>query len=301
MDTEKCTALLAAIETGSLSVAGEHLGYSPSGMSRMIASMERETGIMLLKRDSSGVTATEQCKRLLPVIRRLASDGETYRQLSADLLGKKIGTLAVGTAYPLFYPWLANALSSYCLPYPDIQIRIQDGCSSDLCRKLSDHQLDLCIVSQRPGDMAWIPLFRDPLVAWVPKNGSYASEEEFSLEKLSTEPYIHVDQGKDTDNLRMFSRTGMNPNICYIASDSYAAYAMVEAGLGISINNAITASQWNGNVAILPLKPYQEVEIGIAAAPDVRQSPVAEDFFRYLKEKLKNAGESYTYKTFQHF
>ncbi len=292
MDTEKCTALLAAIEFGSLSIAGEHLGYSPSGMSRMIASMERETGFLLLKRDSSGVTATEQCERILPVIRRLAADGETYQQLSAELIGKKIGTLVVGTAYPIFYPWLTDAFSSYRLLYPDIQLRIQDGCSSELCRKLTDHQMDLCIVSWRPGDMAWVPLFRDPLVAWVSKKGPYASKDEFPLEKLSIEPYIHVDQGKDTDNLRMYSLTGVKPNICYTASDSYAAYTMVEAGLGVSVNNAITSKQWNGEVAILPLKPYQDVEIGIAAMPDGRRSPVAEDFFQYLKEKTKNAGKS---------
>lgn len=301
MDTEKCTALLAALETGSLSTAGEQLGYSPSGMSRMISSMERETGFLLLKRDPSGVSATEQCEKLLPVIRRLAADGETYRQLSAKLLGKKIGTLVVGTAYPFFYPWLADALSSYRLLYPDIQIRIQEGSSSELCKKLADRQMDICIVSQRPGDMAWIPLFRDPLVAWVSKKGPYASEKEFPLEKLSIEPYIHVDQGKDTDNLRMFSLTGITPNICYTASDSYAAYTMVEAGLGVSVNNAITSSQWNGDVAILPLKPYQDVEIGIAAMTDGRRSPVAEDFLEYLKEKIKNAGTSYASKTLQHF
>ena len=301
MDSEKCTALLAALETGSLSTARDRLGYSPSGMSRMITSMERETGFLLLKRDPSGVSATEQCEKMLPVIRRLAADGETYRQLSAELLGKKIGTLIVGTAYPFFYPWLADALSSYRLLYPDIQIRIQEGSSSGLCKKLLEHQLDICIVSQRPGEMAWIPLFRDPLVAWVSKKSHYAAENKFPLEKLSTEPYIHVDQGKDTDNMRMFSRTGTIPNVCYTASDSYAAYTMVEAGLGVSVNNAITSNQWNGDVVILPLKPYQEVEIGIAAMPDGRRSPVAEDFLKYFKEKVKNAGKSYASKTSQHF
>jgi len=43
MDTEKAVALLRALELGSLSAAAEQLGYTPSGVSRMMASLERET------------------------------------------------------------------------------------------------------------------------------------------------------------------------------------------------------------------------------------------------------------------
>lgn len=39
MDTEKCAALLCALETGSLSAAAQRLGYTVSGMSRMVLSM----------------------------------------------------------------------------------------------------------------------------------------------------------------------------------------------------------------------------------------------------------------------
>ena len=36
MDTEKCRALLAVLEAGSLSAAAEKLDYTPSGLSRMM-------------------------------------------------------------------------------------------------------------------------------------------------------------------------------------------------------------------------------------------------------------------------
>ena len=39
MDTEKCRALLCTIETGRLSAAAEQLGYTPSGVSRMMAAL----------------------------------------------------------------------------------------------------------------------------------------------------------------------------------------------------------------------------------------------------------------------
>ena len=38
MDTEKCAALLKVLELGSLSAAAQALGYTPSGVSRMMVS-----------------------------------------------------------------------------------------------------------------------------------------------------------------------------------------------------------------------------------------------------------------------
>ena len=46
--------------------------------------------------------------------------------------------------------------------------------------------------------------------------------------------------------------------------DIYATYSMVEAGLGISMNNQVNSHLWNGTVKHLPLKPEQIVEIGLA-------------------------------------
>ena len=50
MELERYRALLTAIEKGSLSAAGEAMGYTPSGISRMMAALETEHGFPLLVR-----------------------------------------------------------------------------------------------------------------------------------------------------------------------------------------------------------------------------------------------------------
>ena len=57
MDTEKCRALIAALELGSLTAAAESLGYTPSGISRMMAALEDEMGFPLLIRSPLPKTA----------------------------------------------------------------------------------------------------------------------------------------------------------------------------------------------------------------------------------------------------
>ena len=44
MDSEKCSVLLCVLEEGSLTAAAEKLDYTPSGISRMIAAMEKKRG-----------------------------------------------------------------------------------------------------------------------------------------------------------------------------------------------------------------------------------------------------------------
>lgn len=62
MDTEKCKTLLCILESGSISCAAEKLGYTPSGVSRMIASMEQDAGFPLLIRSRRGIVPTAECK-----------------------------------------------------------------------------------------------------------------------------------------------------------------------------------------------------------------------------------------------
>ena len=87
MDTEKCAALLCALETGSLSAAAQRLGYTVSGMSRMVLSMEAELGFRLLRRSRTGVMPTRECELLLPCLRSMAGMDENLRQLSAGIRG----------------------------------------------------------------------------------------------------------------------------------------------------------------------------------------------------------------------
>ena len=64
---------------------------------------------------------------------------------------------------------------------------------------------------------------------------------------FAEEPYIETYPDKDIDNARVFARCGVTPNLKFSTMDSLATYSMVEAGLGLSMNNAI-----NGRVVRQP-------------------------------------------------
>lgn len=284
MELDRYHALLCVIETGSFSAAAEKLGYTPSGISRMMAALEEENGFQLLLRQRDGVRPTKDCERMLPQIRELLFRGEVCRQLSAKIQGLHVGTVTVGTAYSAYYIWLARIVSEFHLKYPGIQVQLRNGYSSELIRLVEQHQMDLCIVSRREGEHVWLPLCRDELMAWVPAKHPLATLSAFPISAFAMEPYIDAYPEVETDNSRVFAKYHIYPNTQFSTTDSFATYSMVAAGLGISMNNAINRVSGDGRVKVLPLDPPQMVEIGIVASPD--RTMAAQSFLEFMKTDL---------------
>ena len=58
MDTKKLEALAAAVEYGSFTRAAENLGYTQSGLTHMMNSLEKDIGFPVLLRGRQGVRLT---------------------------------------------------------------------------------------------------------------------------------------------------------------------------------------------------------------------------------------------------
>ena len=93
----------------------------------------------------------------------------------------------------------------------------------------------------------------------------------------------------ETDNSLFLEKNHLRPNICAATSDIYAAYAMVEAGLGVVLINTLLSKRWNGEVAALPLDRSSDFEIGIASKTEEESSPAAKEFLNFILPELKNA------------
>lgn len=139
MDTEKCRVLLTVLHERSLSAAAEALGYTPSGISRLVDSLERETGFPLLHRGRGGVSATRACQELLPLMRRMAELDEQYQQLAHRIQGLDVGRVVAGTNYAAFYPWLSEVIAGFHHAYPGIRVELREGSSTQL-GELVDHR-----------------------------------------------------------------------------------------------------------------------------------------------------------------
>ena len=69
MDTKKYEVFEKTVEMASLTRAAEELGLTQSGVSHIIAALEEEFGLPLLRRTRVGARLTPEGERLMPCIR----------------------------------------------------------------------------------------------------------------------------------------------------------------------------------------------------------------------------------------
>lgn len=288
MDTAKCAALLLAVELGSLSAAAERLGYTVSGMSRMILSLEDELGFRLLNRSRAGVEPTRECALLLGAMRELTRWGESCRQLAAQVRGLETGRVRVGMSYPAYYPVLTEAVTGFSREHPGVEIELVEGTSSVLSGMLERHEADFCIMSRRSGAHAWTPLTSDSLAVWLPANHPLANRESYPAAELANEAYIDISPGGETDNSRFLAERGISVRRRASTSDIYGALSLVGAGLGVALVNTLLAKDvgGSGRTVLLPIDPPYTVEIGAAYQPRGEQSPAAGRFTDYALSRL---------------
>lgn len=132
MDSIKCEAYLLAIEQGSLTAAGQILGYTQPGITRMIHALEDECGFILLSRTVKGVAATENGKRLLPYFREIVRAQKNALEASQEIQGLHSGVLSIGSYYSVSAMLLPHILYKFSKVYPGIRIKLREGSNRDM-------------------------------------------------------------------------------------------------------------------------------------------------------------------------
>jgi len=74
MSIQKYKAFVKTIELESFTKASEILGYSQSGISKMIGELEKEWNVILFERSKSGLKLTSDGYKLLPYAKRVCEE-----------------------------------------------------------------------------------------------------------------------------------------------------------------------------------------------------------------------------------
>ena len=290
MESKKLEALLMAADLGSFTRAAEVLGYTQSGLTHMMNSLEREVGFPLLLRGRHGVRLTEEGEKLAPRIRtflRAAAElDETVSQLSAS----RGGTIHAAAYASLAMHWLPSVIQSFRRENPnvDVDIRMADHVDAPY-RLLSEGKMDVIFVSrQEPGPYDWIHLKNDVMYAVLPRDYPAEGRASFPLHEFEGKDFLMPAQGFDKDILRIFNREGVRANILPTVVDDAAVVSMVEHGLGISMMTELTLKGRTDRVLILPVEPAASRELGIA----VRSlSDAPEPLSRFIECTRRVVGE----------
>ena len=284
MNIRKYEAYVRAVELGSLSKAAEELGYTQSGISHMMQSLEEEVGFPLMVRTSSGIQANSEGQQLLPVIRQLLSAGETLEQYIARIKGADTGRIRIA-AYPsVATNWLPEIIRDFQKDYPHVEIQITEGGSDTIEEVMANHKAELCLYAGGEGKgFAWMPLRRDHLRALVPPDHPLSRGKSVPLEAFLKEEFIMPMPGYDGEVRFILDKLPHWPHILFSACSDYAIINMVAQGLGVSILPDLQLEHYTHCAVALPMDPPQERMLGLGVPQMKTASPVTQNFIQYVK------------------
>lgn len=289
METSKIRALIAAINNGSLMGASEELGYTSSGLTHMMNSLERELQVSLLNRSPAGVTPTEECIRLLPIFERFVADEERLLAELDLMRQQKKKKLRIGLFSSVSRILVPRIIKEYSNQHPDTVFQLSVGGKDDMFEWLSSDKVDVAICSEVFGPkFTFEPIINDQYFAVLPKNHPKANNETINVEDLEDETFIISSFGTDFDFESELNMRGIRVKTLSMPVDDPAILSMVSCDLGVSILSSLMMEGYDANVAVIPISPREERRLGVALYNTPKPDKYLRDFIALAKELFKD-------------
>jgi len=280
----KYMAFVKTVEYGSFSKAAEMLHYSQSGVSRMIADLEKEWRVSLLERSRSGVRLTSDGLELLPGARSLCDE---YRKLQTqvdELNGLQSGLIRIGTFSSVATHWLPKIIREFQKNYPNIDYELLLGDYTEIEAWIAEGRVDCGFLRlpTRP-EFETIFLEQDKLLAVLPEDHPLAALDRVPLTALCGEPFMLLEKGARAEISELFERAGLTPRVRFTTWDDYAVMSMVESGLGVSILPQLILRRIPYRIAVRELDVPACRNIGLALRDKKAASVAVKRFLEYLR------------------
>lgn len=139
-----------------------------------------------------------------------------------------------------------------------------------------------------PEGFGFFPIAEDPVMAVLPENHPLCKLEKVPAELLTKEPFISPCEGADEEVERVIREEGLaQPQIRYRIKGDETIFAMVEAGLGVTLMSRLLAEKTRAKVQIRPLEQEHCRVLGIAARQGEQLSPAARRFLDAAARQLQ--------------
>ncbi len=268
MDTKKINALLLSLEHGSLTAAAEELGYTQSGMTHMMNSLEDETGLKLLMRTKSGVHLSPAGEELLSDMIAL-SDSAAKLECHIDKIKKKgTSSLKLGVYSSMTRQWLPSILADLRRTNPEMNVSVTVFSKVEQSyAAVKNGSVDCAIASYAQSmisGMDWVHLRDDPLMAVLPADLGF-SGSAYPIENFKGQEFMMPSGGFELDVAPLLASIGSDstPLIRYSNLDDASLISMVAHGLGVTVLSELVIKSIPDAVTAVPLSPYACRQLGI--------------------------------------
>lgn len=231
--------LVAVADSGSITQAAQLLQSSQPAVSHQLASLERETRTVLLRREPRGVKLTP-AGRAAVADARGAIEAAAAAVRSARAVGQAAGgVLRVVCAQSLTVPLLAAVMRRWYRRHPEVAITLRESTVMDEALGLVESdEVDVAVLTAPSvGGFTITPVAEEEVVLAAPAGHPLAEQAAVRLADLDGAPLVHFapDNGLGAWLDQSFARAGVRPEAVMRTSVTAAAPQLAAAGLGIAV------------------------------------------------------------------
>lgn len=285
--SSKYQIFIQVVEEKSFSNAAKKLGYSQSAVSQSIKLLEEELETKLLIRKREGISLTKDGMDYLPWIRSIATAMENLEKRKKEKKGLINETIRIGTFTSVSRNILPTLLSKFHNLYPRIQFELRQGEYDNIHEWILNGEVDFAFINPDGFDDIHIDvIYQDHMRAVLPKNHPLAKKEFLSLKNLCKDPFILLDEGKNSVPLQAFYKNDLEPKIAYKVYDDYSILAMVKQNMGISMMYELVLNDFENDIETRPIKENVERVIALSCLDPSLLSTSAKKLYSYIKKEI---------------
>ncbi len=285
-DLRQLEYFCALARSGSFTRAADDLGISQPSLSEQIAKLEQGLGAPLFERLSRRIELTPLGEAILGKAQALVEDAAALSEQFERAREGVRGPLRVG-AIPTILPYfLAPILRNFIDTYPDVDLHVREGMTSELVEQVLEGLIDVALVSL-PVEGAGIvmkELFRDPLYLAVPESHTLAAAAKADLRRISAERLLILKDGHclRAETLAVCDRARARFSGQFEVDQILTMFELIRAGLGVSIVPEMSRALSTG-CSLVAIEPKASRRIGYIRLERRYLSKSLEAFTGHLK------------------
>ena len=274
--------LIAVVEAGSFSAAGQRLGLVQPAVSLAVRKMEAGFGVTLLDRSGARPRLTSEGDVLLSHARQIFTDVDRLGRHMRELRQLDTGRLTVGSPAFVSGFLLPPIVLRFLAAYPGVQVHVVEDSSSNVIARVRSGELDVGFAAGHHSfDGLDVSALGDqPMIAAVSAGSALARRKIQSWAQVLDEPLILFPEGY---NQRSFlngvaRHLGRTPRVVCEAENANFITAMVQAGYGVGFMFTAIAAATPG-VHAVPIEGRPAIPITVYRMREQVRSLAAQAFY----------------------
>jgi DNA-binding transcriptional LysR family regulator len=287
--------------TGSLRAAAERLRVADSALSRTIALLEQQLGVVLFDRSRTGMKLTAAGEIYLRYARGLMLDRDRLRAELESLKGLRRGHIRIASIEGAVASLAMAAIRDFHRDFPQVTLELHAGGAEIVRRALTNQEADIGIGASGSYDRSIrvVQQAASPLLALVAPQSTWIDRERpVALEAvLSGAPFAVPDVSfalrRQMEESVPNAFTRYPPALVTNSIDALRSFALDGAGVTFLPRVAVRGDLESGRLLGIPLTdaPLNASTIDLLLVADREPAPATAAFLDYLIEALQRQKE----------